>query len=311
MTTHFLAECLATPWALQPERMAAYAAVLAQRYGLGRKAGDHRDDTLYDENGEAIERRGDRSAAVKRARNPRSGSIAVVPVYGTIMQRSSQISICDGGTSTEAVSRALSEANADESISSILLDVDSPGGSVYGVAELAAQIRASAKPVYGIANSLAASAGYWLLSQCAEVYVTPGGEVGSIGVWQAHEDWSKAIAEAGVDITLIRAGKYKVEGNPYEPLSEDAKAFMQSRVDDYYGAFTRDVAKGRKASVEQVRSGMGEGRVLGADAAKAAGMVDGVMTMDQLVSHIQRGAKAPGRSAQQQNATRLAILNLG
>lgn len=301
MTTHFLAECLATPWALQPERMAAYAAVLARRYGLGRGAVI----------GHEGEERAEPQSAVKRAGNPRSGSIAVVPVYGTIMQRSSQISICDGGTSTEAVSRALSEANADESISSILLDVDSPGGSVYGVAELAAQIRASAKPVYGIANSLAASAGYWLLSQCAEVYVTPGGEVGSIGVWQAHEDWSKAIAEAGVDITLIRAGKYKVEGNPYEPLSDDAKAFMQSRVDDYYGAFTRDVAKGRKVAVEQVRSGMGEGRVLGADAAKAAGMVDGVMTMDQLVRHIQRGAKAPGRSAQQQNATRLAILNLG
>lgn len=311
MTTHFLAECLATPWALQPERMAAYAAVLARRYGMGRKAGNHRDDTLYDEDGNAIKRSSEPAAAIKRAGNPRSGSIAVVPVYGTIMQRSSQISICDGGTSTEAIAKGISDANADESISAILLDVDSPGGSVYGVAELAAQIRASAKPVYGIANSLAASAGYWVLSQCAEVYVTPGGEVGSIGVWQAHEDWSKAIAEAGVDVTLIRAGKYKIEGNPYEPLSEDAKAFMQSRVDDYYASFTRDVAKGRRVSVDQVRSGMGEGRVLGADAAKAAGMVDGVMTMDQLVRHIQRGAKPQGRSAQEQNSTRLAILNLG
>lgn len=287
MTTHFLAECLATPWALQPERMAAYAAFLARRY-----YGEHDAPALSVAAGPPAARR------QRAVGGPaRSGSIAVVPVYGTIMQRSSQINICDGGTSTEAIAKGISDANADESISAILLDVDSPGGSVYGVAELAAQIRASAKPVYGIANSLAASAGYWVLSQCAEVYVTPGGEVGSIGVWQAHQDLSKALSDAGVAVSLISAGKYKVEGNPYGPLGSDAKAFIQSRVDDYYGAFTRDVAKGRKTSTEAVRGRMGEGRVLGAEAAKAAGMVDGVMTMDQLVRHIQLREQAAGQSA--------------
>jgi signal peptide peptidase SppA len=205
------------------------------------------------------------------------------------------MSICDGGTSTQAISGALREANADETISAIILDIDSPGGSVYGVDELAAEIRASAKPVTAIANSLAASAAYWLGTAASEFFVTPGGEVGSIGVWMAHEDWSAALAAAGVSTTLISAGEFKVEGNPYGPLPADAKAFMQSRVDDYYGAFTRAVAKGRKVGVDDVRNGMGKGRVLGAAQAKASSMVDGVMTFDDVVRHVSRSIAPPAR----------------
>jgi ClpP class serine protease len=147
--------------------------------------------------------------------------------------------------------------------------------------------------------SLSASVGYWLMSQCSQAYVTPGGEVGSVGVWMAHEDWSKAMAESGVVTTMIYAGKFKVEGNPYEPLGEDARAFMQSRVDDYYGAFVRAVARGRGVGVQQVRDGMGQGRVLGAEEALAQGMVDGVATLAEVVRRMQKDAhpRSQGRSA--------------
>jgi len=306
MTTHhFLAECLTTPWALQRERLSAYAAILARRYAGQVKAGE--DATTHPEN-----RGADVQAATQRTGNARTGSIAVVPVLGPITQRASMMSLCDGGTSTQAISKALREANADESIGAILLDIDSPGGSVYGVAELAAEIRASAKPVTAIANSLAASAAYWIGTAAAEFYVTPGGEVGSIGVWMAHEDWSKALAEQGVGVTLISAGKFKVEGNPYGPLDADAQAFMQSRVDDYYGAFTRDVAKGRRVSVDAVRGGMGQGRVLGATQAVDEKMVDGVMTFDAVISQMQRAMRArsqPASRAAQRQAT-LQLLEL-
>jgi signal peptide peptidase SppA len=295
MSIHFLAECLATPWALEPGRLSAYAAVLARKYA-GRVV------AMEDEGPAPMQ------AAVRTAGSPRSGSVAVIPVYGAIMQRASMFSACDGSTSTQAISQALRQANADETISAIVLDIDSPGGSVYGVSELAAEIRASAKPVTAIANSLAASAAYWLGTAASEFFVTPGGEVGSIGVWMAHEDWSKAMDEAGVGVTLISAGKFKVEGNPYEALSPEARDFLQSRTDDYYGAFTRDVAKGRSVSVDAVRNGMGQGRVLGASQAKAENMVDGVMTFDQVVRHVQKSAKpAAGRNSLAASQRALAI----
>ena len=276
----FLAWCLSTPWALMPERMTAYAHVLAQKSAGGMDEDDH---------GAPLKT----GAAAGRGRTgARSGAIAVIPVYGTIVQRASQLDMCEGGTSTQSISNALADAMADESVSQILLDIDSPGGSVYGVQELAAEIAAAKKPVVAIANSLAASAAYWIGSAASEFHVTPGGEVGSIGVWTAHQDVSQALAEAGVKVTLISAGEFKVEGNPYEPLSADAQGFMQSRIDDYYGAFTRGVARGRKVPVDQVRSDMGKGRVFGADQALKSSMVDSVSTFDQVITRMQRNLKA-------------------
>jgi signal peptide peptidase SppA len=218
-----------------------------------------------------------------------------------------------GSTSTQKFTGALRQLLADDTVGQILIDIDSPGGSVYGVAELAGEIiKARAqKPVVAVANSLAASAAYWIGCSAGEFYVTPGGEVGSIGVWQAHFDYSKALEDEGVKPTLISAGKYKVEGNPYVPLDSEAQAFMQSRVDDYYDAFIKAVAKGRGVSLAEVRVGMGEGRVLGATAALAQKMVDGVATFDEVLSRMQKTARnsaSSGASRIQKARNALALI---
>jgi signal peptide peptidase SppA len=209
-----------------------------------------------------------------------------------------------GSVSTQQFASALRQALADDSVSQILIDIDSPGGSVYGVSELADEIASARaqKPVVAIANSLAASAAYWIGCSASEFYVTPGGEVGSIGVWQAHFDYSQAFVTKGIQPTLISAGKYKVEGNPYVPLDEEAQGFMQSRVDDYYATFTKAVARGRGVPIAQVCEGMGQGRVLGGDAAQAQGMIDGVATFDHVVRKMRRDAKSVARP----RASRLA-----
>lgn len=304
--SRFIAWCLSSPWALMPERMAAYARVLAAHAtGAELAAVDKiaRDDLgpgllALDDDGSPVQ-----AAAAASSRNrARAGAIAVVPIYGTIVQRASQLDMCEQGTSTQQISAALADAMADDSVSQILLDIDSPGGSVYGVQELAAEIAGSKKPIIALSNSLAASAAYWLGSAASEFYCTPGGEVGSIGVWMAHQDWSAALEADGVKMTLISAGEFKVEGNPYQPLGTEAQKFMQSRVDDYYAAFTRGVAKGRKVSVEQVRQGMGQGRCYGADQAKAERMIDGIMTLDQVIRMMQKNIA----NTTQRQASRLA-----
>jgi signal peptide peptidase SppA len=302
-----IAEFLSTPWALMPERLNAMTAVLA-RWSQGASAPE---DVLarIDANRNAREAR--RQAVSSAA----GGGIAVLPLYGVVTQRGNMVDDVSGpgSVSTQVFAQALRQALADDTVSQILIDIDSPGGSVYGVSELADEIAAARtlKPVVAIANSLAASAAYWLGAQADELYVTPGGEVGSIGVWQAHFDYSQALAAEGVTPTLISAGKYKVEGNPYAPLDEEAQGFMQSRVDDYYGAFTKAVARGRSIPIAQVRDGMGQGRVLGADAALAENMVDGVATFDAVLKQMRSRAKASAkpkasRLAQARNA--LAIL---
>jgi len=295
-----IAEFLATPWALMPERLNAVAAVLA-RWSSNTPASEDVMQRIA----------ADRSAReARRQSNQVNGGgagngIAVLPLYGVVTQRGNMVDDVSGpgSVSTQQFAASLRQALTDESVSQILIDIDSPGGSVYGVAELADEIISARaqKPVIAIANSLAASAAYWIGACASELYVTPGGEVGSIGVWQAHQDYSKAMDEAGVKTTLISAGKFKVEGNPYTPLDEDAQSFMQSRVDDYYAAFTKAVAKGRGVSIAQVRDGMGQGRVLGAEAALTSNMVDGIASLDDVVRKMRRNAKVQNK----QQASRL------
>ena len=302
-----VAEFLATPWALMPERLHALASVV-MRWSAGIAADT---DNLVRIQADRVIRETRRQASTAQS----SGGIAVLPLYGIVTQRGNMVDDVSGPgtTSTQQFSSALRQLLADDTVGQILIDIDSPGGSVYGVAELADEIQSARaqKPVVAVANSLAASAAYWIGCSASEFYVTSGGEVGSIGVWQAHQDFSRALDEAGVKTTLISAGKYKVEGNPYGPLDDEAQSFMQSRVDDYYAAFTKAVARGRGVPISQVRDGMGQGRVLGADAALAQNMVDGVATFDEVIKKMRRAARQPapqGASRLKQARDALALL---
>lgn len=292
-----LSEFLTTPWALMPERLQAMSGILT-RWSAGEPPSD---ETMFQVNTDRVLRDSRKQMA---AASTGSG-IAVIPLYGVVTQRGNMVDDISGpgSSSTQQFTSVLRQMLADDSVSQILIDIDSPGGSVYGVSELASEIiKARAqKPVVAVANSLAASAAYWIGCSASEFYVTPGGEVGSIGVWQAHFDYSKALEEDGVKPTLISAGKFKVEGNPYVPLDEQAQAFMQSRVDDYYNAFVEAVAIGRSVSINDVKTGMGEGRVLGADAALAQNMVNGIATFDDVLTKMQ----ARSRSSRPQSHSRL------
>ncbi|MBK3333548.1 S49 family peptidase [Burkholderia pseudomallei] len=299
-----ICEFLSTPWAILPERLSAMCAVIA-RWAAEREASPEVMAQVRADSAQIEARRGEAS----RSGN---GAIAVLPFYGISAQRTSPMEDVSGTglMSIQRYTQAFRAALADDSIGGILMDVDSPGGSVYGVMELANEIyqARSQKPVFAIANSVAASAAYWIASSANEFYVTPGGEAGSIGVYLAHQNLAKALEEEGVETTLISAGKYKTEGNPFGPLSDEARAALQTRVDAYYGAFTRGVAKNRGVDVATVREGMGEGRVLSASAAKAENMVDGVATFDEVVRKLAKTIGQGGTQAQPAKPSRAALL---
>lgn len=210
------------------------------------------------------------------------GAVAVIPVQGPIMHRASWF-----GTSVGVVRTMLREALADTSVGSIVLHVDSPGGSVFGLPELADEIRSARdiKPIVAVADAYAASAGYFLASQATEVMVAPSGQVGSIGVLVMHTEFSAMDERIGITTTFVHAGKHKVEGNPYEPLSDAARAKIQADVDAYYAMFVDAVAAGRGVDVDTVASdAFGQGRMLLADDAVAVGMADAVGNLEAAIS---------------------------
>lgn len=286
---------LGSPWAIMPEKLAMIEGVLRVRASGGLVSAA---DIAAATNGRKSD--GERVNV--------GDGVAVIPIYGTIHQHAGLLAESSGGVSTDGIRNALRWALADPQVGSIVLDVDSPGGNVMGVPELAAEIMRArgGKPIVALANSLAASAAYWLASAADEVWVTPSGQVGSIGVYLAHVDMSKAYEDEGIKVSMISAGKYKVEGNEYEPLGDEARTALQEMVDEYYGMFVDAVAKGRGRAVAEVRGGFGEGRPVTAKAAKAAGMVDGIGTLDEAAGRARRLAKARGRA--QAEAIRLGMM---
>lgn len=281
---HILRAMAETPWAILPSTLDAIRELVAVR------AAGHRFTTE-----EIQERIG--AARPTFAAQP-AGAVAVIPIYGTIVPKGNMMTQISGGTSLQMIQSALRDAGNDPGISAIVLDVDSPGGSVDLVAETAAMIRdvAASKRVVAVANTTAASAAYWLATQASELVVTPSGSVGSVGVLCAHSDYSAMEERVGVKTTLIHAGRYKVEANPYEPLSDDAREMLQTAVDDYYEMFTADVAAGRGATQAAVKGGYGQGRMVRAHQAVRDGMADRVATLDQTISELLDGSSKSGRT---------------
>jgi signal peptide peptidase SppA len=215
------------------------------------------------------------------------GKIGMLPLYGVVTPRASILGMLFGGTPLDLFGAAFDEMVADPEVGAIVFDVDSPGGSVYGVHELAEKIysaRSKEKPIIASVNGLAASAAYWLASAADEIVVTPSGEVGSIGVYAVHTDISKLEEKFGIKTTLVSAGKFKTEGNPHEPLTEEGTEAIQARVDDYYKMMVLDIAKYRGVDNERVFSGFGEGRVVGAQDGRKAKMADKIATLEQVMS---------------------------
>lgn len=285
------------PWAIRRERLLVITDLLRLR-----ASGGH----LSEE--DVAARIG--AGPARRETERQAGAVAVIPVYGVITQRADLMTEMSGGTSTERLARDFRAALADSSVRAVLLDVSSPGGGVYGVAELADEIRAArgkGKPIVAIANAMAASAAYWIASAADELVVIPSGEVGSIGVYAAHQDVSEHLAAEGIKVSLLSAGEGKTDGNPFEPLSERARADIQARIDDYYGMFVRSVAKGRGVASEVIRSKW-KARVVGAAEAVELGMADRVDTFDATLRRLLgRGAASVGKDKAEGGAVEVSV----
>src|SRR6266568_6250710 len=283
---HLLMAAAGEVWALQREKLETVSDFLL----FQARGGKYSD-------AEIEARIGPGRAQQKPADAP--GSISIIPVYGLLAQRMNIMTDISGGTSMETLASDLRAALADPDVRTIILEFDSPGGTVRGTQELAAEIHDSrgVKPIIAHINSLAASAAYWLASQADEVVVTPSGEAGSIGVYTIHEDVSKMLEQEGIKPTIIKAGRNKLEDHPYGPLSEEAAATIQARVDQSYNTFVRAVARGRRVSVGTVNDRFSQGRMFGAEELVQRDMADRVATLPQTLERASTLPRAPLRLA--------------
>lgn len=219
-------------------------------------------------------------AASRRPISDGKKSLAIIPIQGYLSKRAGL-----WGPGIATLVDDVRQAIADKTVAGVVLDVDSPGGSVYGVHEATEALRAmrGVKPVIALVNDLAASAAYWLASAADTIIATPSSELGSIGVIAIHFDVSRMLANDGIEVTLVSAGEYKTDANPYQPLSVGAVERIQARVDDYYSMFVESVARNRGVTSDVVRTNYGKGAIFGAKDAVKAGMANRIGTMDDIM----------------------------
>ena len=285
--SRYIGHVLQHPWAITLEKLSIVSALIQER------AAGHR---LSDEE---LAERLQAQTVTMRSPAPAGGAVAVIPVHGVIAHRADSFAASSGGTSAEAIGKALNRASLDETVSAIILDIDSPGGSVEGIPELATQIArvATVKPVVAHVSALAASAAYWLASQATEIIVTPSGSVGSIGVYMLLVDESEALAKDGIKVNAISAGDLKLEGAPWLPLSDEARVHLQAQVDQVYQTFVGMVAAGREVSIAEIKAQYGQGRVYLAKEALKRGMIDRIATFDDTLGRAVSGRLRVGPRA--------------
>lgn len=218
------------------------------------------------------------------------GGVAVIPVSGVLTKNpefnwwGDQIS-----TSMNDVKDAFRAALKDPAVHTILLFIDSPGGTVDGTQELASVIEANrgVKPIIAYTDGMMASAAYWIGSAADKIYISGDTvHVGSIGVVAAHVDMSRLEENFGVKVTEIYAGKYKRIASAHAPLSEEGRNYIQDQVDHLYEVFVDNVARQRGISTEDALA-MADGKLFIGQQAVKVGLVDGISTFEQLISDLK------------------------
>lgn len=239
--------------------------------------------------------------------------VAVIPIHGVTGKRMNMFSQISGGASTQLIERDVKNALADSKVNSILLHIDSPGGTVDGTQNLASVIREARtqKPVMTFADGTMASAAYWLGSAADEIVAASDTtQVGSIGVVVTHKDYSKAEEIEGVKTTEITAGKYKRIVSSFRPLTEEGADYLQSQANQIHGIMIDAIAEHRGKDPEMVREMMADGREFFAKEAKKRGLIDHVADLQTTINNMAQGVWPMTKQAQTEAQTIAAAMTI-
>lgn len=227
------------------------------------------------------------SGEAKDKKDPNlQGDLQVIPVIGSMVHRGSSLDALSGIQSYQSIQANIQQALDNPQVKQILLEMDSPGGSVAGAFDLKDFILEAKKkkPIYAIAKDSMASAAYLIGSACTQVFATQTANVGSIGVVAMHMDRSEKDKKEGLKPTFIYAGDYKTAGNPHQKLEGESLSYLQESVMDSYEMFVKAVSENRDLDEQVIRDT--EARVYRGEKAKDIGLVDEVMSMDTLLERL-------------------------
>jgi len=259
-----------TPWAILPSKLDEIMAVLQSKNDgiLLEMAEQNKQSESQDVNYRVED------------------GVAEITINGVLSKRMNIIQALSGGTSYQVIQNQINKAESDPNVKGIFYDVDSPGGNVDGMFNVADAIFNAKKPSLFFANGLMASAAYIIGSGSDYMAASDRSvEIGNLGIVAIHFDKSKKYEQEGIKPTVFSAGKYKKVGNPYEKLTEKDEAYLQAKLDYMYSLAINTVAKHRNVSIDSLIN-LGADTFIGEQAIDV-GLVDEILSRSQAISRLK------------------------
>lgn len=258
---HILTEVFSKPWLVEAVTHGNIARIVGQRAGLIPVEGRMPADGSC---GEEVEQ--DEMEVID--------GVAYIPIGGVLASRTTSFERGSGVVDYQDIREELRIAEEDDEVVAIVLDMDTPGGTVGGCIETADVLSDISKPVVAYTSGMICSAGYWLASQADKIVATRGADIGSIGVYCAFVDISEYYKKLGVSVELFTSGEHKGAGYPGTSLSKKQRQEMEASIMRIHEQFASAVQSARP----QVSSDIMDGRVFDAMQALELGLVDDIVS---------------------------------
>ncbi len=209
--------------------------------------------------------------------------VAVVQIYGTISMSEDAGAFAEARATAREVKEMLNKAEKDKSVKAILLDINSPGGSVVASEEMTKAVKSASKPTVCLLGEMATSGAYYVASACDYIVAERATITGSIGVISIFPEYSRLLEKIGVNMTVVKAGEFKDFSTGFRPLTQEEKEMMEEIVTETYTYFLSDVAHNRNLSIDYLNTIAG-GRVYTGTKAQELGLVDEVGDRERAIA---------------------------
>ena len=217
----------------------------------------------------------------------KSGNIEIIPLTGVITTAGDAGLFTGKTAQSDKIVKELKNAEKNEQIRAVILEINSPGGAPVASYEIAEAIKKMKKPTIAVIRETGASGAYWAATAANKIYANPLSVTGSIGVLASHLEFAGTMKKYNVTYRRLVAGKYKDAGSPYKEMSIDEQALYQNLINKLHEEFIKAVSQNRKLSIEQVRN-LADGFVFLGTEAKEKGLIDELGGREDAIKYLEQ-----------------------
>ncbi len=206
---------------------------------------------------------------------PPPDCVGVIEINGELVAQSSSSFLSGGIVGSKDIARLIKETADKKEVKALLIEVDSPGGSIIASREIRDAIQNAGKPKVAYLREAAASGGYYIIAGADYIVSDPATITGSIGARATVEDLSGLFGKLGINVTIVKSGEFKDIGDPTRPLTEEERKILQGIVDEIFEDFKSTVREGRAGKLNEYEfNKILDARILTGKQAQKIGLVD-------------------------------------